>query len=72
MLFIIKFREAIVLLMLKMMMIMGTMMITMMITVEMNSVLRILVTMMKIRTCLPKKVVMCFAQFNNIRQQIVN
>ena len=41
------------------------MMITMMIMVEMKRVLRILVTMMKIRTCL--QVVMCFVQFNNIR-----
>ena len=64
--------------MLKMMMtMMGTMMITMMIMVEMKRVLRILVTMMKIRTCLHKEscnvfLSIKFVQFNKIRQQILS
>ena len=52
------------------------MMITMLV-VEMKRVLRVLVTMMKFRTCLHKEGCnvlsgIKFVQFNNIRQQILN
>ena len=64
-----------------MMMMMGTvmllMLLMMMIMVEMKRVLRIVVTMMNIRTCLHKEscnvfLSIKFVQFNNIRHQILN